>query len=61
MASYVLTCRKNPNKQRENSPNNKRLFRKAKDSKTDPNVSILENRTTPLKCGKSPSQLLMSK
>jgi hypothetical protein len=24
-------------------------------------VSILENRTTPLKCGKSPSQLLMSK
>jgi hypothetical protein len=39
----------------------KRLFRKAKDSKTDPYMSILEYRTTPLKCGKSPSQLLMSR
>ena len=39
----------------------KRLFRKAKDSKKDPYMSILEYRTTPLKCDKSPSQLLMSR
>lgn len=39
----------------------KRIFKKAKDSKTDPYLSILEYRTTPFNCGLSPSQLLIGR
>ena len=39
----------------------KRIFKKAKESRKDRNMAILEYRTTPLKCGYSPSQLLMNR
>ena len=39
----------------------KRLFRKAKDSKTDPYIAILEYRNMPLECGYTPAQLLMGR
>ena len=39
----------------------KKLFTKAKQSGSDPYISILEYRNSPLSCGKSPAQLLMSR
>ena len=39
----------------------KQLLRKAKDSKQDPYLLFLEYRNTPLECGFSPAQLLMSR
>ena len=39
----------------------KKLLKKAKDSKQDPYLLILEYRNTPLECGFTPSQLLMSR
>ena len=39
----------------------KKLLRKAKDSKQDPYLLFLEYRNTPLECGFSPAQLLMSR
>ena len=39
----------------------KKLLRKAKDSNTSPYLAFLEYRNTPLDCGYSPSQLLMSR
>lgn len=39
----------------------KSLFKKAKESGRDPLVAILEYRNTPLDCGFSPNQLLMSR
>jgi Integrase zinc binding domain/Integrase core domain len=39
----------------------KRILRKAKDANTDPYMALLEFRNTPLPCGYSPAQLLMSR
>jgi transposase InsO family protein len=39
----------------------KALFTKAKQAGTDPYLSLLEYRNSPLACGKSPAQLLMSR
>ena len=39
----------------------KRLFKKAKESQQDPFLALLSYRTTPLKCGKSPAEILMNR
>jgi len=39
----------------------KRILRKAKDANTDPYMALMEFRNTPLPCGYSPAQLLMSR